>query len=82
LITHGETGVLVPAGDAAAFQVALETLVQSAALRERLGAAARQAAVDRFGLETMVDRYEACYRAVLAGVPVTGPASDPVSGRE
>ena len=82
VITHGETGVLVPAGDAAAFQVALETLVQSAALRERLGAAARQAAVDRFGLETMVDRYEACYRAVLAGVPVTGPASDPVSGRE
>lgn len=82
VITHGETGLLVPAGDAAAFQAALETLVQSAALRERLGAAAREAAAARFGLETMVDRYEACYRAVLAGVPVTGPASDPVSGRE
>jgi glycosyltransferase involved in cell wall biosynthesis len=82
VITHGETGLLVPAGDAAAFQAALETLVQSAALRERLGAAAREAAAARFGLETMVDRYEACYRAVLAGVPVTRPASDPVSGRE
>jgi len=77
LITHGETGVLVPAGDAAAFQVALETLVQSAALRERLGAAARQAAVDRFGLETMVDRYEACYRAAMAGAPVPAALRDP-----
>jgi glycosyltransferase involved in cell wall biosynthesis len=82
VIAHGETGLLVPAGDAKAFQAALETLVQSASLRERLGAAARRDAVARFGMATMVDRYEACYRAVMAGVPVAATASDPVSGRE
>jgi glycosyltransferase involved in cell wall biosynthesis len=80
VIADGGTGLLVPAGDATAFQAALEALVQSAALRERLGAAARQAAVARFGLETMVDRYEACYRAVMAGAPVTATGSDPGSG--
>ena len=39
-------------------------------MRERLGAAARQDAISDFGLERMVDRYEACYRAVMAGHPV------------
>lgn len=81
VLTDGETGLLVPAGDAAALQGALETLVQSAALRARLGAAARAAAIAQFGLEAMVDRYEACYRAVLAGGPVAAPASGPLSGR-
>jgi glycosyltransferase involved in cell wall biosynthesis len=81
VLTDGETGLLVPAGDAAAFQGALEAVVQSAALRARLGAAARAAAVAQFSLETMVDRYEACYRVVLAGGPVAAPASGPLSGR-
>lgn len=81
MIADGETGLLVPAGDAAAFQAALEALVRSVALRERLGAAARQAAVARFGLEQMVDRYEACYRAVMAGAPVLAAANGPVGGR-
>ncbi len=81
VVTNGETGLLVPAGDATAFRAALETVVQSAALRERLGAAARQDAVSRFGLERMVDRYETCYRAALAGVPVAAAVSDMTDGR-
>jgi glycosyltransferase involved in cell wall biosynthesis len=70
VITDGQTGVLVPAGDAAALRGALEELLQSPALRERLGAAAQQDTVARFGLEKMVARYEACYRAAIAGLPV------------
>jgi glycosyltransferase involved in cell wall biosynthesis len=77
VIVDGETGLLVPVEDATAFQAALEALVESAALRERLGAAARQAAVARFGLERMVDRYEACYRAAMAGAPVPAALRDP-----
>lgn len=80
VIADGETGLLVPVGDAAAFRAALEALVESAALRERLGAAARQAAVARFGLERMVDRYEACYRAAMAGAPVPAALRAPGDG--
>jgi glycosyltransferase involved in cell wall biosynthesis len=79
VITNDETGLLVPAGDASAFQGALERLVESSAMRERLGAAARQDAVSRFGLERMVDRYEACYRAVMAGHPVGAISGEDLS---
>jgi glycosyltransferase involved in cell wall biosynthesis len=40
------------------------------ALREKLGAAAREDVAARFGLERMVDRYEACYRAATARLPI------------
>jgi glycosyltransferase involved in cell wall biosynthesis len=70
VITDRQTGLLVPPRDTAALQGALQELLQSPALRERLGAAARRDAVARFGLEEMVGRYEACYRAVIAGDPV------------
>ena len=69
VITNGETGLLVPPGDAAAFQEALEILIQSPVMRERLGVAARQDAASRFGLDRMADQYEACYHAVMDGRP-------------
>jgi len=40
-VVDGETGVLVPVGDAVALRAAIVTLLDDAALRERLGAAAR-----------------------------------------
>ena len=49
--------------------------------RERLGAAARRDAVSRFGLERMVDRYEACYRSVVAGRPVASISGENLSER-
>jgi glycosyltransferase involved in cell wall biosynthesis len=81
VITNGETGLLVPPGDAAAFQEALEALIQSSGTRERLGAAARQDAVSRFGLERMVERYETCYRTVVAGHPVASISGENLSER-
>ena len=82
VITTGETGLLVPVGDATAFQAVPETLVPSGALRERAGAPARRDALSRFGLESMAEPYEACYRCMVAEIPVAAAASDPTGGRQ
>jgi glycosyltransferase involved in cell wall biosynthesis len=43
LVRDGETGLVVPAGDAAALASAITRLLDDAALRERLGTAGRTA---------------------------------------
>lgn len=48
-IIDGETGLLVPPRDAPALEAALARLLDDDALRERLGAAARERAVNVFG---------------------------------
>ena len=53
-VEDGVTGLLVPPGDAAALRDALERLLGDAALRDRLGAAARSAAAERFAPEREV----------------------------
>ena len=50
---HGETGLNVPAGDAAALAVALRRLIDDEPLRRRMGAAARQRYEDHFTAATM-----------------------------
>jgi glycosyltransferase involved in cell wall biosynthesis len=59
IVTHGETGLLVPAGDTAALAEALERLIASPALRDALGRRARAfilevAAPDRY-LSMLID---------------------------
>jgi alpha-maltose-1-phosphate synthase len=59
MVTHGETGLLVPAGDTAAIAEALERLIASPALRDALGRRARAfildvASPDRY-LSTLID---------------------------
>lgn len=48
LVEHRGTGLVVPADDEDSFVEALTELIDDAALRERLGAAARRAVEDRF----------------------------------
>ncbi|WP_425517170.1 glycosyltransferase family 4 protein [Sphingomonas yunnanensis] len=85
MIAHGETGLLVPAGDVAAFADALETLVADAALRERIGAAARAASA-RYAPATIAAEWRALIDSLLGarasvGEPQPerrGPAAEPL----
>jgi glycosyltransferase involved in cell wall biosynthesis len=62
LVRDGETGVVVPAGDAAALTAAIETLLGDRATRQQLGAAAK-AAVAAYNYDAMVAGFD---RALVA----------------
>ncbi|HVY78141.1 MAG TPA: glycosyltransferase [Solirubrobacterales bacterium] len=64
LIADGVDGVLVAPGDDAALATALQRLVGDAALRERLGAGARERA-EHFGSAAMGRRVEGIYADLL-----------------
>lgn len=61
----GETGLVVPAGDAPALAAALNRLLADDALRARMGAHARERALATFGVSAMVDGTLAVYDEVL-----------------
>jgi len=56
LIKDGETGLTVPAGDADRMREVISHLLERPAERARLGAHARQAALENFGLEAYSSR--------------------------
>jgi len=61
-IRHGETGLLVPPGDDAAFIDAVTSLLRDATLRQSLGERAAFDARDRFAWETLAPVAEAAYQ--------------------
>ena len=63
LITHEQTGLLVPPADATALAAALTRLIGDAAARQRLGSQARIAA-KRFDVTVMVERYRQLYQRI------------------
>jgi glycogen synthase len=66
MITHGESGFLVPAGHPASLTVALLSLLRSDTLRNRLAVGARARAESAFGQPRLVRETVALYRAVVA----------------
>ncbi len=76
LIAAGETGRLVPPGDAEAMAVALGDYVLDADLRRRHGAAARARIEARFDLDQMVARYLAVYDEALAAKGLTSKSPE------
>ncbi len=67
LLIHGESGLMVPAGDGAALAQAILQLLGDAALRERLGLAARKLVERDFTLRRMCEEYEQLFAKALAG---------------
>lgn len=65
LIQDGRSGLLVPAGDIAAFAAAIETLVGDASLRRTLAAAGPERAAE-FSVDRMVRGTQSVYSTVLA----------------
>ena len=68
-VEHGHTGLLVPPGDPAALAAALRRLIAEPALRQRLGAAARSAAAERFGALAQSRRLEDILLRVIGEPP-------------
>jgi glycosyltransferase involved in cell wall biosynthesis len=63
VVTHMQTGLLIPPKDATALAAAVQTLCGSTELRQRLGAAARAEALARFDTQKIVAETLALYKA-------------------
>lgn len=71
-ITPGETGLLVPARNAAALADAIARLATDDALRQRMGRAGRELAEREFDVDDVSRRHIAVYDALLAGARRAG----------
>lgn len=69
VVRHGETGLLVPPRDAVALADALQWLAEDAALRHRLGRAARDLAERDFGEAAVIKQTLALYRTLMKDQP-------------
>jgi glycosyltransferase involved in cell wall biosynthesis len=77
IVEEGESGMLVPAGDAAALASAMEELARDPERRAEMGRRARALYEERFTQAKMVRGAVAFYRKLLARTPAlmhTGPA--------
>jgi len=64
VVADGQTGLLVPPGDAAAVAAAVAELLTDPRRRQRLGEGARARAAEVFSWERHLDAYETLYRRV------------------
>lgn len=74
-VSHGRTGLLVPAEDEAALAQALDALIRDAGLRRALGKEAAAEARRRFTLERMADATLAEYRRLLRPAEAHSPGA-------
>ena len=64
-VKHGETGLLVPSGNAVDLQDAIATLIDDDAMRARMGAAGRVRMQNEFSIVTMAEQHVQLYQSVL-----------------
>ena len=65
IIQHGETGILVPMGDAGALVRELKGLLEDREKARTLGAAGRTHVVENFTVEQTARKVEAVYEEIL-----------------
>lgn len=66
MIQHGQTGLLVPLGEAGTLGGAMLELLQNPERRMALGANCRHYALRHFSLEEQADRYYQLYTEILS----------------
>lgn len=69
IVRPGENGLLVPPGDAAALASALEDFARDPRRVRQLGMAAHRDVRERFSWDSIIDRLEGVYTAVVAAGP-------------
>jgi len=79
LVVDGETGLLVPPGEAEPLTAALVQIAQDPELRRQLGEAGRRRAIEHFAEHRNVDRTELLYRALLNGSLPSAAAASTIS---
>jgi len=67
VVRDGETGLLVPPADTLALKEAILKLLADPGLREKMGAASRKAAEEKFSLDSMISQTVVVYESVAAG---------------
>lgn len=72
IIRHGQTGVLVPPGDATALAATLDHLLDEPDRRHAIGEQARQAVLAQFSLPVIAERTEAVYAQAIAARKARG----------
>jgi glycosyltransferase involved in cell wall biosynthesis len=75
VVVEGDTGLLVPPGDAQSLAAAIERLLEDPVLRRRLGEAGRIRAAEHFDLAAVHEAHLDLYRRMLAtrGLPLPSP---------
>ncbi len=66
IVRDGETGKLIPPGDVDQLVKAIEQILSDQPMRVRWAAQGRQLAMERFGIEKMLDRMEKVFYSVSA----------------
>jgi glycosyltransferase involved in cell wall biosynthesis len=66
VVQDGQTGILVPPGDASALCGSLSALASDSDRARRMGAAARTQALECYSAQRMVLAYQQCYMDILA----------------
>ena len=65
IVVHGQTGLLVPVGDAAALSEAMDELLRDTSLREVMGKAGRSRIEKNFAMEHILLKYGELYRETI-----------------
>jgi glycosyltransferase involved in cell wall biosynthesis len=66
LVEDGESGILVPRGDAQALAGAMQYMLENPEVRISMGKASARRAVEHFDVQAMTEAYEQLYRTVIA----------------
>jgi L-malate glycosyltransferase len=70
VVTDGESGYLLPVGDLEGMATRAIEILCDSTVEERMGAAARQVAIEKFDVAVVVPRYREMYERVIAGETV------------